>query len=288
MKMDNTFHNTLLNPNQVLHKRYQLQQFIGTPSQLRQTWLAIDLQSANAKEEKVVIKLLAFGGSMQWEHLKLFEREAKLLKQLKHPQIPGYRDYFQIDEEALWFGLVEDYIAGPSLRTLLNQGQKFTESEIRRIASSILEVLVYLHGLNPPVLHRDIKPSNIILAEDNQVYLIDFGSVQNQTESGMGTFTVVGTHGYTPIEQFEGQTVQASDLYALGITLIELATGISPRNTSKKDLRLQLSSYPDLSSSFSYWLRKITEPSTENRFSNAQYALQSLCSNKLDNSLENM
>lgn len=74
-------------------------------------------------------------------------------------------------------------------------------------------------------MHRDIKPSNLIWGEDQHVYLVDFGAVQAQAAVTGVTFTVVGTSGYAPLEQFWGRAVAASDLYALGATLIHLLTG---------------------------------------------------------------
>ncbi len=108
----------------------------------------------------------------------------------------------------------------------------------------------YLHQLNPPVLHRDIKPSNLILGEDEQVYLVDFGAVQDSAVKEGGTFTVVGTYGYTAIEQFGGRAVTASDLYALGATLIHLLTGIAPADLPQKDLRIHFSDKVSISASF--------------------------------------
>ncbi|MEQ8538249.1 MAG: hypothetical protein RIB93_12470 [Coleofasciculus sp. D1-CHI-01] len=94
-----------------------------------------------------------------------------------------------------------------SLRQLLDQGKRFTQEDVKRIAESVLEILSYLHGLQPPVLHRDIKPSNLILADDLPIYLVDFGAVQNRAVTEGVTFTVVGTTGYTPLEQFWGKAV---------------------------------------------------------------------------------
>ena len=83
----------MLQAEQVLHDRYQLKQKQGKNAG-RQTWLAYDLHTTPA--ESVIVKLLAFGGEVQWDDLKLFEREAQVLKQLDHPRIPKYRDYFHI------------------------------------------------------------------------------------------------------------------------------------------------------------------------------------------------
>jgi len=121
-----------------------------------------------------------FGDQVQWDNLKLFEREAHVLKQLNHPKIPKYRDYFSIDDRILWFGLVQNYIPGSSLKELLTQGRRFSEEEVRKIATDVLQILIYLHQLSPAVLHRDIKPSNLILGEDEKIYLVDFGAVQDR------------------------------------------------------------------------------------------------------------
>ncbi len=270
----------MLQAEDILQNRYQLKQKLAD-NVARQTWLATDLEASNLEKSQIVVKLLAFGGQVQWENLKLFEREAQVLKQLNHPQIPKYRDYFCIDERSLWFGLVEEYLPGSSFKELLTQGKKFTEQQVRKIAVDVLNILVYLHELSPPVLHRDIKPSNLILGEDEQVYLVDFGAVQDKAAQEGATFTVVGTYGYTPIEQFGGRAVPASDLYALGATLIHLLTGIAPADLPQRDLRIQFSDRVSLSPSLVAWIEKLTEPAPERRFSTARQALVTLESNSL-------
>lgn len=265
----------MLEPEAVLQGRYQLKQKLGNNA-ARQTWLAID--SALPENPQVVIKFLAFGGQIQWENLKLFEREAQVLKQLNHPHIPKYRNYFCLDERSLWFALVEDYIPGYSFKELLDQKQRFTEKQAIKIAIDILNILTYLHQLNPAVLHRDIKPSNLIMGEDEQVYLLDFGAVQDNGAKEGGTFTVVGTYGYTPIEQFGGRAVPASDLYALGATLIHLLTGIAPADLPQKDFRIYFKDKVSVSSSFVHWIEQLTEPVLERRFGNVNQALEALAS----------
>ncbi len=279
--------NMVFQEQQILNSKYQLQEQLGRTAAGHQTWLAKDLTS----NESVAIKLLAFNPQMRWEELKLFEREAQTLKTLNHPCIPKYYDYFDLDKEVgqgvPWFALVQQYIPGLSLQEALEQNQRFTEDQLRNFAEETLDILIYLHQLNPTVLHRDIKPSNLILGQDDhRIYLIDFGAVQAQAAVTGVTFTVVGTVGYAPLEQFWGRAVEASDLYALGATLIHLITGKSPADLPQKDSRIQFRDpkiYTEgnrvyLKSDFIDWLEKITELTIEKRFKNALEAKKALVS----------
>ncbi|GEM_PF-319378 len=267
----------MLKPTQILQGRYQLRQQLANNAG-RQTWLAQDLNSS--PPEPVIVKLLAFSPQMQWDEFKLFEREAAVLKQLNHPQIPNYRDYFSLDKETgaglYWFGLVQEYIPGKSLQQLLDQGYHFSETQVRSIAIQVLKILQYLHGLKPPVLHRDIKPNNLILGRDKRVYLVDFGAVQNSAAVEGVTFTVVGTSGYAPLEQFWGQAVAASDLYALGASLIHLLTGISPADLPQRELRIQFRDKVSINSQFLNWIEALSEPDLGLRFKTASQALKKL------------
>ena len=226
--------------------------------------------------ELVIVKLLTFGGNIQWDDVKLFEREAQILQQLNHERIPKYKNYFSIDDTSLYFGLVEEYISGNSLKQLLEKNRRFGEAEIIKIAQEVLQILVYLHSFNPPILHRDIKPSNLLLGDDNKIYLIDFGAVQDSLAAEGVTFTVVGTYGYAPLEQFGGKTVPASDLYSLGITLIHLLTRTSPSNLPNKDLKIQFRELVTISLKLANWLDKMTDPVVERRFTTAISALRYL------------
>ncbi len=267
----------MLQPKQILQGCYQLRQQLANNTG-RQTWLAQDLNSS--PPEPVIVKLLAFSPQMQWDEFKLFEREAAVLKQLNHPQIPNYRDYFSLDKETgeglYWFGLVQEYIPGKSLQQLLDQGYHFSETQVRSIAIQVLKILQYLHGLKPPVLHRDIKPNNLILGQDKRVYLVDFGAVQNSAAVEGVTFTVVGTSGYAPLEQFWGQAVAASDLYALGASLIHLLTGISPADLPQRELRIQFRDKVSINPQFLNWIEALSEPDLTLRFQTASQALKAL------------
>ena len=267
----------MLQAEQILHERYQLKQQLGNNAG-RQTSLAVDL--AAQSREQVIVKLLPFSPQIHWDDLKLFEREAQVLKHLNHPRIPKYRDYFSTEPsntvDLPWFGLVQDYIPGYSLQQLLKKGKGFTEAEAKQIAIHLLKILIYLHELSPPVLHRDIKPSNIIWGKNRQVYLVDFGAVQERAKAEGATFTVVGTGGYAPPEQLWGRAVPASDLYAVGATLIHLLTGSTPVDLPQREMRLQFRDQVSLSPSFTHWLETLIDPAPELRFSNAREALEAL------------
>jgi serine/threonine protein kinase len=290
----------MLQTQQILADRYQLQtQLSDRPS--RQTWLAVDLAVENsaADRQRAIVKLLPLSPQIQWEEIKLFEREAQVLKHLNHPQIPQYRDYFQLDTEQAaglpGFGLVQDYIPGQTLQQMLDRGVRFTEAGTRSLAVQLLEILIYLHELSPPVLHRDIKPSNIIFqpeaSDENlvrgilqgKVFLIDFGSVRDRAVAEGATFTVVGTGGYAPPEQLWGRATPKSDLYALGATLIHLLTGKPPVDLPQKRMRLQFREFAYLTPQFADWLDQLIDPVPERRFSAAHLALEALKSDHLAN-----
>ena len=130
----------MFNSGQILQSRYQLQKQLGHTVAGRQTWLAEDVN--DAKHELVVLKLLVFNAEFNWDNLKLFEREAQVLQNLNHERIPRYRDYFLVEKEPdsglSWWCLVQDYIPGYTLQELLAQGKKFSENELKQIATEIL------------------------------------------------------------------------------------------------------------------------------------------------------
>lgn len=233
-----------------------------------------------ATQQRVALKVMSFRDMQDWKQLELFEREAQVLSYLEHPAIPKYLDYFQIDSEHDRFFYIAQALApGKSLAALIEDGWHTTESEVKRIAREILNVLSYLHGLTPPIVHRDIKPQNIIRSEDGSIYLVDFGAVQsvfrNATAHGS---TVVGTYGYMAPEQFRGQAYGATDLYGLGATLLFLLTHCNPGDLPQKRLKLAFRDHLQLQiePSFSDWLDQMIEPLLEERFSTAKEALSGL------------
>ncbi|WP_338441609.1 serine/threonine-protein kinase [Synechococcus elongatus IITB4] len=257
----------------VLNDRYELDRPLGQGG-TGTTYRACDRQS----QQTVAIKVLTLSGTTDWKILDLFEREARTLATLQHPGIPRYRDYFQVETPTdCYFCLVRDLVEGQPLDQLVEQSQRFQEQEVVAIATQVLEILVYLQSLYPPVVHRDIKPQNLIRQADGQLQLIDFGSVQAiARETLLGSNTFVGTLGYMPPEQLQGQSTPQSDLYALGATLVFLLTGRSPDQLQRQRLRIDFRPYARVSERLATWLDQLLAPLPEERFASAAIALRAL------------
>ena len=259
--------------NEVIAERYQIITILGEGG-MGSTYAAFDLK----KSQSVAIKAISLREAKDWKILELFEREAKVLAGIDHPYIPDYIDYFELDsDEDRRFYLVQELVAGKSLAELVANDWHPTETEVKDIAIQLLNILTYLHSRSPAIIHRDIKPQNIILRQDNRIYLVDFGAVQDiYRHQGDLDKTMVGTFGYMSVEQIQGNAIPASDLYSLGCCLLFLLTQKTPAEFSTTSMKLDFASQVDVSSSFQVWLEKILEPLAENRFASAIEAAQAL------------
>ncbi|MGH1397379.1 MAG: protein kinase domain-containing protein, partial [Trichormus sp.] len=214
----------------VVQNRYRIIQILGQGG-FGRTYLAEDQRRFN--ELCAIKELIPSGaGTLAWEKAQeLFHREATILYQIVHPQVPKFRERFEQDQRLF---LVEDYVAGKTYQQILTErqqnGQTFTETEVLHLIRSLLPVLEHIHGRG--IIHRDISPDNIILRDgDHQPVLIDFGVVKElatrlQSPDSAMPVTSVGKLGYAPSEQMQtGRAYPSSDLYALAVTAIVLMTG---------------------------------------------------------------
>ena len=225
--------------NDIIAQRYRIVTSLGKGG-MGITYEAEDL----INYQRVALKVVSLREAKDWKILELFEREARILANLSHPQIPKYLNYFYIDtKQDRRFYLIRELVWGNSLATWVKKGWHPTEVQVKQVAIQILEILSYLHQLNPPIIHRDIKPENIILQPDGKIFLVDFGAVQDiyrNTMSFSGTF--VGTIEYIPPEQLKGKAYCASDLYSLGGTLLYLLTHRSPDELPQKRMKINFRS----------------------------------------------
>lgn len=165
---------------------------------------------------------------------RLFETEARILDQLgqNHAQIPTLFAYCHEQDQVYQ---VQEYIDGENLGGWIAQKRRLTSAAAIELLLEVLPVLDYIHSLR--VIHRDIKPSNLIRRRsDGKVILIDFGAAcflsevdSNTRPDSEDTLLAIGTPGYMPDEQHLGMSQFNSDLYALGILVIQLLTGVSPQ-----------------------------------------------------------
>lgn len=251
---------------------YQILEVLGQGSFSR-TYSAFNSKT----HQSVIIKELIFGKIDNWKTLELFEREANILKNLNHPNIPKMLDYYEVKESNGRVHLVTEKVDGVTLLRRLKEGWRPEESEVRAILKQLLNILQYLHALNPPVIHRDLKPSNMVIDEALQVHLIDFGAVQATLKpTGQGGSTIVGTYGYMAPEQFSGRAIPASDIYALGVTMIHLLSGTPPADIAQQGLSLNFKPLLNCSPQLITLIEKMVEPIPEQRYSDVKSVLQAL------------
>ena len=219
--------------------------------------------------ECVAIKVLDIHSIQNWKEYELFWREAKTLQALRIKGVARFYEAMEdLNPEHPCAYLVQQQIHGKPLSDMLRDGTHFGMTDIFSFAKQIVEILQKLHRHDPPIIHRDIKPSNIMLEPDGRsyrVYLTDFGAVCNPMVQRGGS-TVAGTFGYMPPEQLMGKVSAASDIYALGVTLVELLSGVSPADMEIVDLRLAIEKpLANVPYSVVSLLRSMTMPQVEQR-----------------------
>ncbi len=243
----------------LLGGRYRLGPRLGHGSQ-GEIFLARDDKAKATDDKEVVVKRITPRGT--WKSFELFEREAKVLSQLRHAGVP--RHLATLEEPPGTFNLVMQRAPGENLRDIAKR-RRLSEVELRDVLIRCLEILDYLHTRTPPIVHRDIKPSNLVRAPDGRCSLVDFGGVLDAAREKGGS-TMVGTFGYMAPEQLHGQSVPATDIYALGATIVALAGGIEPEDVPRKGLQMDLARHlPSLEAAFRGALEAMTDPDPEQR-----------------------
>ncbi len=213
----------------------------------------------------------------------LFIREAELLMQLRHRNLPRVLEHF---ENGNHYYTVMEYVEGEDLgKLLLRNPQGFPESRVATWGVEVATVLYYLHsqrdekGVRKPIIFRDLKPSNIMISH-GQVKLIDFGIARRFDAFKKKDTMRIGSPGYAPPEAYGRQTNERSDIYSLGVTLHQLLTGRDPAETqSAFTLPPVRSLKPQVSQAMEQLIVTATALEPENRFKNAlemKRALQAL------------
>lgn len=239
--------------------------------------------------EQYVLKILH---NLDPKAVELFNQEAEVLKKLDHPGIPKvdpsspfiYHLNNRINSNHPPLNcLIMEYIQGENLYIYL-QRRKFepiSEKAALRWLRQLVEILDLVHGAN--YFHRDIKPANIMLRNNGQLALIDFGTAREETQTYVQKqqgkqVTGIVSSGYTPYEQQDGQAETRSDFFALGRTFVFLLTGQEPANfpaSISQGLQWQKSAQ-GYAQPLRYFIDELMRPDVEHRPANTTIILQRL------------
>lgn len=206
-----------------LGSRYRLEQRVGAGA-MGQVWAGHDVDGY-----PLAFKLLRPEFADQPGVVARFLQERNLLVSLRSPHVIRVHD---LVVEGPRLAIVMDYVPGPSLRGLLQQRGNLTPAEVTSLGARMARGLAAVHGAG--ILHRDFKPENVLLADSEhgpQPKIADFGiaSLAVTSSGHVGTAGVIGTPQYLAPELGDGQpSGRAGDLYALGVTLYEMACGSVP------------------------------------------------------------
>ncbi|MCI5597804.1 serine/threonine protein kinase [Ruminococcus sp. LCP21S3_E8] len=232
--------------------------YLAMDKHLNKQWAVKEIRKkGNGKNDEIVINSLL--------------AEANLMKKLDHPSLPRIVD---IIDNGVTIYVIMDYIEGESLDKILNEYGAQPEELVINWAKQLCDALSYLHSQKPPIIYRDMKPANVMLKPEGNIKIIDFGIAREYKEQNLADTTVLGTRGYAPPEQYSGQTDARSDIFALGMTMHHLLTGIDPR---KGDSYAPVRQWnPELSEGIEIIINKCVEPVAENRYQNCEDLLYDL------------
>lgn len=222
--------------------------YLAMDTHLNKQWAVKEIRKKGSgkNDEIVVNSLLA---------------EANMMKRLDHPSLPRIVD---IIDNGITIYVVMDYIEGESLDKILNEYGAQPEEKVINWAMQIADALSYLHSQRPPIIYRDMKPANVMLKPEGNIKIIDFGIAREYKEQNLADTTVLGTKGYAPPEQYSGQTDPRSDIFALGMTMHHLLTGVDPRNGEAYAPVRQWN--PELSEGIEIIIDRCVQPAAENRY----------------------
>lgn len=242
---------------------YRVRQVLGQRGAAR-TYLADDVDGL------VVLNELSFSQAPSETTLRAFHQEARQLQSLTHPRIPRYLDMLQLGlgvDTRLY--LVQEFIEGTPLDTEL-AGRRCTELDARELARQVLDILRYLQSRTPQVFHGDLKPTNLIRRPDGALFLVDFGAVWVRGGAG------AEVSRYTPPEQAGGELDATTDLFALGVTLVDALSWDPQWKHPKQGAAEELASQLDVAPAFREFIERLTSMKPAFRYTSANEALREL------------
>lgn len=236
----------------LFHDRYFMERLLGRGN-FSEVWLARDTKTDIA----VALKIYAPATGLDDNGLNVFAREFALVVNANHKNLlkPLYYDNFERKPY-----LVLPYCKDGSI--MRNVG-KFTEEEAWRLVRDVASGLSWLHNMNPPVIHQDIKPDNVMIGENGDFMITDFG-VSTHLKSTLrksmsAAFSSAGTIAYMAPERFgkDNTPIMANDIYSLGATVFEMLTGDTPFGNDGGLVQKKGADVPELKGEYSSQLKKV-------------------------------
>ena len=205
----------------IIDGRYRLEQFIGSGS-FGEVWVAVDTRT----DLEVAIKIYI---SMDKHGLEEFTKEFQVSFDLNQTNLL-HSNYLGVNAEDNRAYLIMPYCPEGSVSSLIG---RMDEKALWKFINDVASGLAYLHGQNPPIIHQDIKPDNILISRTGDYLITDFGisrQVRNTLRRSARSASVAGAPAYMGPERYSGNPmpVKASDIWSLGATIYELATGELP------------------------------------------------------------
>jgi serine/threonine-protein kinase len=204
----------------VFANRYQVGEVIGRGG-MADVYLAHD----RLLDRRVAVKVLSAQFASDPVNVERFRREAQSAAGLNHPHIVSVYDWGEEDGTSF---IVMEYVPGETLREILQTYGRLGPMDAARITAEIADALSFAHSHG--VVHRDVKPGNVLVTPQGQVKVTDFGIARADTSEPLTkTGAVLGTATYFSPEQAQGFALDGrSDVYALGVVLYEMLTGVAP------------------------------------------------------------
>lgn len=237
--------------NKLFHDRYFLERLLGRGN-FSEVWLAKDTKT----EIPVALKIYAPATGLDDQGLNVFAREFSLVVNANHKNLLKPLYYDSYDRKPY---LVLPFCTNGSI--MKNVG-KFTEEEAWTLFRDVASGLSWLHNMNPPVIHQDIKPDNIMVGENGEYMITDFG-VSTHLRSTLrkslsSAFSSAGTIAYMAPERFgkDNTPIMANDVYSLGATVYEMLTGDTPFGDDGGLVQKKGADVPNLKGDYSEQLKK--------------------------------
>lgn len=242
----------IMEANNLFNNRYFLERLLGRGN-FSEVWLAKDTKT----DIKVALKIYAPATGLDDAGLNVFAREFALVVNANHKNLlkPLYYDSFER----------KPFLVLPFCEkgSIMKEVGKMSEKDAWRLLRDVASGLAWLHNMKPPVIHQDIKPDNVMIGENGDFMITDFGvstHVKSTLRKSMSAaFSSAGTIAYMAPERFskDNTPIMANDIYSLGATVYEMLTGDTPFGDDGGLIQMKGAEVPELKGDYSSQLKEV-------------------------------